>query len=570
MSGGDHRLSAAVNDFRNARRRADVRAILAQLSGGDDRLLPYEEVRRRLRAVEGAQRRLEDIPLDAIVGSVGRYQDFNREFLPLVNEDESRWVNVKLAMTGLAGVPPIEAYRIGDAYFVKDGNHRVSVARQLGAKHIQGYVTTVHSPVPLGSDADRDDLIIASEHADFLEQTRIGELRPEADLSVTAPGVYPTLLEHISVHRYYMGIDFDRPIEWDEAVAHWHDAVYLPVVEAIRSHGLLAEFPDRTETDLYLFLAEHRARLEREFGWSLEGPVLAEGLAAQRRGRAEPNLDLGEVSRVAASGAGSASLLDTVLLLFVGDASDAHVQSLGLAFVAEEGADGLALRLGRASSSAVEAQRSAFLAASERLGVNSQFSASAEDVVKAVRQRAAYVDLIVAGMSAAVGEMATGPGGAAAGGRRTRQRAPSLRPLLRRCPKPLLLVNREGSALARPLVAFDGGAKAEEALYLAAYLALGRGDAPVVVSVSERSRPADANLVAAQRYLDDLGIRAEYVAEHGPVAAAIVRTLSDYRCDLLIMGSRRLSPWLEEITGGVLDDVLEALAPRPAAAVVIT
>ncbi|HRQ09593.1 MAG TPA: hypothetical protein PLG36_01085, partial [Trueperaceae bacterium] len=112
----------AISDFQAARRRADIAAVLAMLSGQSDHLLQYDEVRRRLKAVESGRTTLEDVPLDAIVGSVGRYQDFNRSFLPLTNADRARWVGVKLAMTGLEGVPPIELYRIGDAYFVKDGN----------------------------------------------------------------------------------------------------------------------------------------------------------------------------------------------------------------------------------------------------------------------------------------------------------------------------------------------------------------------------------------------------------------------------------------------------------------
>ncbi|MCZ7600047.1 MAG: hypothetical protein M5U09_23090 [Gammaproteobacteria bacterium] len=123
----------------------------------------------------------------------------------MVDEDRGRWVGVKLAMTGLEGVPPIEVYRLGDAYFVKDGNHRVSVARQLGSKYIQAYVTPVHVRVPFGPDVDRDGLIIASELAAFLEETHLDELRPVADLRVTVPGQYPTLLEHIRVHRLLHG-----------------------------------------------------------------------------------------------------------------------------------------------------------------------------------------------------------------------------------------------------------------------------------------------------------------------------------------------------------------------------
>ena len=242
----------AISDFRRARRRADAQRVLALISGQDERLLSYDEVRRQLRAVETARQELAYIPLDAIVGSVGRYQDFTRQFMPRNETDEGRWVGVQRAMTGLAGVPPIEVYRIGDAYFVKDGNHRVSVARQLGAERIEAYVTEVATRVPFTPDMNQDDLIVASEFAQFLEQTNLDALRPGADLRATEPGSYPELLEHISVHRYFMGIDLSRPVEWEEAVEHWYDVVYLPVARAIRQHDLLAGFPGRTAADLYL------------------------------------------------------------------------------------------------------------------------------------------------------------------------------------------------------------------------------------------------------------------------------------------------------------------------------
>src|SRR5690606_41585583 len=126
-----------------ARRRADRRGVVSLLLGPDEGLLAYVDVRRKLRAVESQRREDADIPLDAIVGSVGRYQDFTRSFLPRRDADAGRWAGVQQAMTGLEGLPPIEVYRLGEAFFVKDGNHRVSVARQLGAKQIDAYVTEV-------------------------------------------------------------------------------------------------------------------------------------------------------------------------------------------------------------------------------------------------------------------------------------------------------------------------------------------------------------------------------------------------------------------------------------------
>jgi hypothetical protein len=136
-------LLGAIVDFRRARFRAKLEQVLARLSGRSAELLEYEQVRRRLQATSQVKRGLQNIPLDAVVGSVGRARDYTRSFLPRQDEDEDRWAKIKVAMTGLVGLPPIEVYQIDQAYFVLDGNHRVSVARQLGATYIQAYVTEI-------------------------------------------------------------------------------------------------------------------------------------------------------------------------------------------------------------------------------------------------------------------------------------------------------------------------------------------------------------------------------------------------------------------------------------------
>lgn len=150
-----------------------------------------------------------------------------------------------------------------------DGNHRVSVAREMGLTHLEAYVTEVTTRVPLSPDVQPDDLFVQAEYIDFLERTRQDELRPEAELRLTAPGRYPILLEHIDVHRYYMGRDHAREIPYAEAFTSCYDTVYLPVVRVIVERGLLRDFPERTETDLYLWISQHRAELEQSLGWQI-------------------------------------------------------------------------------------------------------------------------------------------------------------------------------------------------------------------------------------------------------------------------------------------------------------
>ena len=72
------------------------------------------------------------------------------------------------------------------------------------------------------------------------------KLRPGVNITFTSLGRYDVLLEHISAHRWYMGIEQDRPIEWQEAVLDWYDNIYLPVVNVISEKNILAEFPGRS------------------------------------------------------------------------------------------------------------------------------------------------------------------------------------------------------------------------------------------------------------------------------------------------------------------------------------
>src|SRR5690606_22485780 len=155
-------------------------------------------------------------------------------FLPKSNTSEERWARVKMAVSDLTGVPPIEVYQLGDAYFVIDGNHRVSIARQLGTPTISAFVTEVKTRVPLTVHDNPNEIICKSRYAEFLERTNLDKLRPEADLLMTFCAQYSVLLDHIDVHRYYMGLDFQRDVAYEEAVAHWYDEVYMPVVEMVR------------------------------------------------------------------------------------------------------------------------------------------------------------------------------------------------------------------------------------------------------------------------------------------------------------------------------------------------
>lgn len=538
--------AAAVRDFHRARRRASLSRLVNQMGGGRPRLLPYDEVRRRLRAVESGGKRLEDVPVDAIVGSVGRYNDFTSGFLPRHDSDEGRWVGVQMAMTGLRGVPPIEVYRLGDAYFVRDGNHRVSVARQLGVRYIQAYVTPVRTRVPYSPEDDPDTLILKSEYADFLEATGLDELRPDADVQVSAPGAYEALLEHISVHRYFMGIDEDREVGYQEAVGHWYDHVYGPLVESIRTSGILREFPGRTEADLYLWLAEHRARVEEDLGWELPGQQVVQGVAGtQFAGEEEQRALLEHLSEDEAARS-RGYLADDLLVAF--DPGEGGRQALDQALILaqREHARIYGLRVTAAAVSEEERRsaRELFDRRCSEAGVVGQLAFLEGDATSHIVGRGTWVDVVVATLAHPTGE----------GGEAVLPR--EVRSLLRRSPRPLLALSGTVTALDRPLLAYDGGTRAEMALFAAVYAAVKWNQHPVVTTVSEGAGRADEVLARARAMFDRYGARADYVPAHGPVADAITRVAHEHDCDVILMGSYTYSRWLEEMFGGVLEQVL--------------
>ena len=257
---------ASQRTFNVARRRAFVQTVLAELSGRSDDLLCFDDVQEQLRLSEPIQdATLEEIPIDKIVGSVGRYRDFNRAFLPRGQIDPQRWVRID-RLRRQAKLPPIAVLKISDVYFVQDGNHRVSVARARGDKTIRARVVEIPVRVPLGPATSADDLILKAGYAEFLEKTSLDRSFPDQRIELTRPGGYHSLLQHVEVHQFYMGLRSRHYPTLAEAATNWYQNVYLPVVEQIRQFDILRQFPGRTEADLYLWIAENRARLQISYG----------------------------------------------------------------------------------------------------------------------------------------------------------------------------------------------------------------------------------------------------------------------------------------------------------------
>lgn len=273
----DHQNMAAriaSQDFERARRKAFFRDVFATLRGTPNWLLSFDEVQRALPVKEQHYRGMHQVLVSQIVGSVDRYRDFDRGFLPAQSRTRPRWESIDRANLTDVILPPVQLYKVGEAYFVKDGNHRVSVARETGVEYVDAEVIECATTVPITPDTDPRDLLNLAEYARFLEATRLDKLREGVDIRFTTLGRYDVLLEHIAAHRWFMGIEQDRPIEWQEAVLDWYDNVYLPLARVIEENHTLDEFPRHTIGDLYLWIMDHRWYLHRQAGEEI-GPETA-------------------------------------------------------------------------------------------------------------------------------------------------------------------------------------------------------------------------------------------------------------------------------------------------------
>ncbi|HSL31708.1 MAG TPA: hypothetical protein VK900_21075 [Anaerolineales bacterium] len=259
-------------DFQRARFKAFINRVLGALSGQPTTLLSYDEVKEKLRIGGPIYRGVQTVRVDQIAGSLNRYHEFDRVFLPASEKLAQRWQSVNRAFYAEISLPPVVLYKVGGVYFVVDGHHRVSVAREQGQLFIEAEVRECATRVDITPDLRLEDLVILGSKVNFLERTGLDDLRPEASIRLTIPDGYERMLEHIAVHRYFMGLDWQRDISVEEAVTHWYDNVYMPIVNVIRFTEILKEFPGRTEGDLYLWVLDHQHYLEAEQGLPLQPP----------------------------------------------------------------------------------------------------------------------------------------------------------------------------------------------------------------------------------------------------------------------------------------------------------
>ncbi len=514
---------SAVEDFQSAHQKATVEEVLARLQGKPNTLLSFEEVAKKLKLQARSERGVQTIPLEAIVGSVGRYTDFTRTFLPRNPSDQQRWALVKASLDE-SGFPPIDVYKVSDVYFVLDGNHRVSVARQEGWSTIQANVIEVKSNVPLSADTSPDELIIKSEYADFLEETRLHEYRPNVDLGVTIPGQYEKLFQQIQVHRYYAWVD--RKLSWsfDEAMLDWYDSVYIPLAETIRDRGLLRWFPGRTVTDFYLWATEHRDALQKELGWQIRPEAVAEALAGKTDQAAEAETGSWRKSKLVQRYTESLFKDILVPLSHTEDGWQAMEQALFVAQQEGSTLHGLHVEDSQAHLEGKEggALRERFQQMCQGANLKGALALEVGETSEKILERARLADLLVMKVSyppqTGIASL-TSP----------------LRMIISRVPRPILAVPGNAVRTTHALLAFDGSSRAKEALFLAAYLAERWGISLTVFTALENGKLPGSVQDEARAYLDLHEIKANYVIEKGP-AGTVRQVIREQGIDLIVMG----------------------------------
>jgi hypothetical protein len=259
----------AAEDFSRAKNKAALSRIQHFMHTDKDRLLSFNDVKEILRPKNQVYQGMKVVPVKLIMGSEGRYQDFNRYFLPKAEHLRARWERVDQAQLKNITLPAIQLYEIGGAYFVRDGNHRVSVARTQGIESIDAEVISLSSEIEIKPNQTIEDLresLIKYEKNVFYEKTKFGELTGDNNLDFSVPGRYDVIYNHILVHKYFINEGVHWEIPFPDALVSWYNNVYAPVMQIIKTEWIQLDFSGSKPSDLYVWIVKHWDFLKKKYG----------------------------------------------------------------------------------------------------------------------------------------------------------------------------------------------------------------------------------------------------------------------------------------------------------------
>lgn len=551
----------ALEDFHRLRSKAALDRFWAGIRGESLDLLAYDEVSSKLRAVSQTNLGLQQVALKNIIGSVNRTSDFDRNFRPLSDGDSTRWADVKAAMTSpfTAGVPPVTLYKIGEAYFVMDGNHRISIAKEMGLDSVEAYVTEVKTKVSLSSSFTLEELAEKAALADFLEDTHLDRILPSVELSLNRIEYYPLLKEHIVVHQYYMGIDHKREVSFDEAAVDWYDHVYSPVVRIIEESGLRYEFPELTITDLYLWVLDKQQALLDKYGTSFKTENVIDFVAKQKGKQtktvvttADREMDM----HVSGMAEGSSDCLFRDILVGVSH-SDIDLLALQQAMMINRCKDGNIIGLHvkaetdfATEQTEAELETSFYQQLNER-EMSGRFIKMTGNISKTLQEYGLLSDITVVKLSYP-------PGGAVFD-----RLGSGVITLLQSSRRPIMFVKEVVAPVNRILLMLDEDEKSREAFYIAVYYAARYGCGLIIAMPEKDSKSSQDAFSFAKSYLDAIDLEFQSITlSSTSLVENLVSLIEENSISTVMMGGYRSTGLLGRLFSSNVDRVLE-LSPVP-------
>lgn len=223
----------------------------------EDQSHSFNSRQEREEAYQSVKRGISMVPIDRIVGSVGRYHDFDKQFRAKNGRRDERLINILAAMKSGKVMPPISLYQIKDDFFILDGHHRFKAAQELGYSEIRSRIVEL---LP-----SRNTL----ENRLYLEKT---EFRDRAGLTntidLTELGQFQHLEKQINEHRLFLQAEQEEDISYEKAAGDWYNTIYMPLMVVVRNSGLVKSFPGRSVDDLYLYISVHQWEIgkKRKYG----------------------------------------------------------------------------------------------------------------------------------------------------------------------------------------------------------------------------------------------------------------------------------------------------------------
>lgn len=247
------------------------------VSENKDTLVDFSSIEKNLDHVNLVDLNVKPIEIDKIVGSLGRYSDFTEGFIPQSGRTTPKYESVKQAVLSGKILPPIKVYKVLDNYFVIDGHHRVTVAKnEMKAIDIDAEVIEVRFDFELSPDKKytynteqaRDFLVLLEEDA-FQKRTHLKNIILKYPLKVTELTSFGKIYEEI--HDFRLNYN-DRELSRKDIIHAsftWYEKRFLPAVKIILDEDVLANFKNRTYTDLYVWIQQHKYYLSQKVGYDV-------------------------------------------------------------------------------------------------------------------------------------------------------------------------------------------------------------------------------------------------------------------------------------------------------------